>query len=190
MSRRVCVCFVISFFLFLGGGFYFRIIVFTAIGLFKGLGLFIGLFPLDNIFHFAPCHSLLQNDPKSWWRRCLALSFWGTARYQISPCCFLLTAQKKEEILQSFEGIPVNSSDSQLNQFLSILFKCRHVVCDLHTRWKQSVTHSFSFASLWAVFSLGTCRGNLEHDFVGCWFQLQCRRGDCAWPLCTFTSYH
>lgn len=23
---------------------------------------------------------------------------------------------------------------------------------------------TFSFASLWAVFSLGTCRGNLKHD--------------------------
>lgn len=75
--------------------FYFRIVVFTLTGLFKSLGLFIGLFPLDDTFHFATCHSPLQYDPKSWQRWCLMLSFWGSARYQISLCCFLFTAQKK-----------------------------------------------------------------------------------------------
>lgn len=43
---------------------------------------------------------------------------------------------------------------------------------------------TFSFASLWAVFSLGTYRGNLKHDLDECWFQLQYRNtsasGDCA----------
>lgn len=94
-SRGVCVCFIIFFFLSLRCEFYFRIVVFTLTGLFKSLGLFIGLFPLNDTFHFATCHSPLQYDPKSWQRWCLTLSFWGSARYQISLCCFLFTAQKK-----------------------------------------------------------------------------------------------